>query len=530
MKNLLLLLILAYWPAWSDESEVHRTYPAKFDPITQTLAPPRIPSGDLINGQRYRAVIVEKSPDGSITTNRFLDFTYNGPTHPPGFVNPTLHATDVYQSPELPQTRIYSAGPNGTPTVVNDQPWVGGMGIDRTGNLCMTAPGHYGPCGNSGSMITAGENVYSDPKSAEFGIVVPPYAPPYAPNGEPQKQKADPQPSPDKDSKLGPSLGKAARQFGQNLIIDMMRAFQETPEDRKQREEFEKRQSEILKRQQELEIEIGNKKVESAAAIARVLTLFHDSSSVRPSVTDVQNRINHARQHGDPSFRRLLNQSKSPTPADLTAFIGQYGKDAKDFLTTRYKLASQAEAIYILTHNGYDSSGQPVSPGKLLGITFNTIDTLTDPAKIYLVAKGVQTGAPIAARILTATVPKIVESEASLAAVALYSQELGDRANATDYVKDAGLRNAASLFFNGHDADNDNLAMNAVAEKYAAWTDPHIQLEQNAKAKEVYDFVDDWLQRNRFNSKINPFDQTMAEVIHAKLKAALEIQLSESQP
>src|SRR4051812_33075398 len=71
MKKWLVTGLLISLNAWSDVSEERRTYPAKYDPLTQTFTPPRIPSSELRTGQRYRAVITQINPDGSLETNHF---------------------------------------------------------------------------------------------------------------------------------------------------------------------------------------------------------------------------------------------------------------------------------------------------------------------------------------------------------------------------------------------------------------------------------------------------------------------------
>jgi len=516
-----LVLMLVWINSHAEQSEAQRVYPIKYDPILKTFEPPRIPSANLENGQRYRLIIMQKNIDGSIQARRYVDFTYTGPTHPPGSIDPLMYADPktMFPSPGLAPVKIFGSSPNGDP-YVKDASWTKGVGLNKSGDrkyqeeYWERAKGAFNP----DTGITEIDN-----------INLPTQKPSKTPKNKDSKDPVKPkQQSPDYTQ----DVQRAAEEFGKNLMNEMVNAFRDTPDDRRRREAFEKRQREILERQQELENKLYDKKVESAALIARALTLFNDSGSVRPSVSEVRSRIDYALRYGDPVLRERLALGINPSNTEKNYFQNEYGKNAMDFLTTTYKPVSQAQTFYTL-FEGKDFYGSPASPGKMAGIVFNyardLYETVRDPLIVYAsvqtMIKGIVKVAPHVEKALLNARPLFVGG-ATTVAVALYSPALNDyQPSAIEYIKDPSMRNAAKIFFSSGEIDNNsNLAVDALGEKYAAWGDPHIKMDSIPKAKEMFDFISDWKSKN---PNAGPVDRGIANIIHQKLQIALEIKLPE---
>lgn len=503
MNALASLAVLLLFPliAWSEVPPEDRVIIVKYDPITERFIPPMIPSAKLINNQRYRTVIAEQRLDGSIQTKGYFDFTYTGPTHPPGRHNPfgANQVKDAVPGPHNTPVKIHNAGPSGLPTIQNDQNWFKGDGLDSP--------------------------------NPDLGIVVPPYAPPEQkknskpPSPPPKQSEEEPRPRPDRNSDL-------PRALGMNTILAALSAFRETPEDRRLRKEFEQRQQEIYTRQQALEKQLSDTKVESAKSLVQALTLFEQTATSRPSVDEVKNRIAYARKYGDPDLFKKLMDSPFDTWGDVSdGFFGSESRDYTDFIKTTFEPAAHAENFYMMA-TGHDSHGNVVSEGKMAGLLLKYTSYLTGGKLVYSVASNAELigrASSFAGRVVPWAADKIVASPASLIAVAVYAQGLNvnedEHFKSLHTISDPALKNAARVFYNGQRMGNDNLANNVLGETYAAWANPHIKLRDTELASDMYKYLNNWSAKNP-NAKV--LDQNVANEMLRKLKLSLDFKLPET--
>jgi hypothetical protein len=547
MKALVALLILLPLVARAAPPQESRVMFVRHDPITNSFTPQPYPREYLENGQRYRVIITELQLDGSLKANQYIDFTYAGPTHPSlGFnlFGSDNNVKDQVPSPaNLVPVKVFGAGKEGLPSIVNDQDWFSGKDLGQN-PLCGDRY-HHGPCkgggdglgggaGDSQGKAADGTARYNpDLKMEDLPENEPPQSNPrksMKPSTNADSQTS-PAPSAPSESNLGKDLADVGRQAAMNVVLEGLKAFRETPEDRRLREDFEHRQNEIFEKQRRLEQQLIDHKVESARSVAEALSTFQDITQ-RPTVEEVKHRIEWARNHGDPeAFEKILNTPYNEAMTDLTSYLGEDGHDIRDFVTTVFPQASHVENMCIIA-TGKDSTGQPASTGKRLGLLVKYTGYVLDGTIVAGVAAkygAIEKVVSFSRWATAGTAGVLADNPATLVAVAVYSQQLNanefGQYKSLDAIAEPTLKNVAGIFYNHHDMGNDNLANNVLGETYAAWSNPRVQLKDTALARDMSEYLNNWIAKNQNAATI---DMNVAKEIRNKLKLSLEFKLPET--